>query len=249
MRGNTQAHSLHTDLPADASALKSAHRGVPTNLMENLRFGDGDLLRDGTGDHHHGRTLKGRYIVRVGWDDVRGWFAEVRMWMFPDNICMLIITWQGGTLIGTARSAAFRTPEGRLSAARNLIKEGIDALAVCGGDGSLTGADLFRSEWPSLVSQLLTQGVITEEQAEKHGHLKIVGLVGSIDNDMSMTDLTIGAPTALHRICEAIDNINSTAASHSRAFVLEVMGRHCGWLALLAGVRYVVTTADIQCLW
>jgi 6-phosphofructokinase 1 len=78
--------------------------------------------------------------------------------------------------------------------------------------------------------------MITEEQAGKHGHLKIVGLVGSIDNDMSMTDLTIGAPTALHRICEAIDNINSTAASHSRAFVLEVMGRHCGWLALLAGV-------------
>src|ERR1700730_10542998 len=59
---------------------------------------------------------------------------------------------------------------------------------------------------------------------------------------MSMTDLTIGAPTALHRICEAIDNINSTAASHSRAFVLEVMGRHCGWLALLAGIRDVVTT-------
>lgn len=218
VRGNTQAHAIHADLPADASALKCAHRGVPTNLTQNLRFGDGDLLRDGTGDHHHGRTLKGRYIVRVGWDDVRGWFAE------------------GGTLIGTARSAAFRTPDGRLSAAHNLIKEGIDALAVCGGDGSLTGADLFRSEWPSLVSQLLTQGMITEEQAEKHGHLKIVGLVGSIDNDMSMTDLTIGAPTALHRICEAIDNINSTAASHSRAFVLEVMGRHCGWLALLAGV-------------
>lgn len=57
---------------------------------------------------------------------------------------------------------------------------------------------------------------------------------------MSMTDMTIGAPTALHRICEAIDSINSTAASHSRAFVLEVMGRHCGWLALLAGVAYVI---------
>ena len=56
---------------------------------------------------------------------------------------------------------------------------------------------------------------------------------------MSMTDLTIGAPTALHRICEAIDSINSTAASHQRAFVLEVMGRHCGWLALMAGVAYV----------
>ena len=56
---------------------------------------------------------------------------------------------------------------------------------------------------------------------------------------MSMTDLTIGAPTALHRICEAIDSINSTAASHKRAFVLEVMGRHCGWLALMAGVACV----------
>ena len=79
-------------------------------------------------------------------------------------------------------------------------------------------------------------GKISEHKAKAHAHLKIVGLVGSIDNDMSLTDLTIGAPTALHRICEAIDNINSTAASHSRAFVLEVMGRHCGWLALLAGV-------------
>lgn len=82
-------------------------------------------------------------------------------------------------------------------------------------------------------------GKITDAQAVQHGHLKIVGLVGSIDNDMSMTDMTIGAPTALHRICEAIDSINSTAASHQRAFVLEVMGRHCGWLALMAGVAYV----------
>lgn len=80
-------------------------------------------------------------------------------------------------------------------------------------------------------------GKISDEQAKSYGHLKIVGLVGSIDNDMSMTDMTIGAPTALHRICEAIDNIESTAFSHSRAFVVEVMGRHCGWLALLAGVR------------
>ncbi|CAK5283795.1 unnamed protein product [Mycena citricolor] len=87
-----------------------------------------------------------------------------------------------------------------------------------------------------LVATLRSQGKISEAQANAHAHLKIVGLVGSIDNDMSMTDLTIGAVTALHRICEAIDNINSTAASHSRAFVLEVMGRHCGWLALLAGV-------------
>ncbi|KAI9568228.1 phosphofructokinase domain-containing protein [Boletus coccyginus] len=217
VRGNTMAHLSYNVPLADPTAAQRAD----TNLVENLRFGDADLLRDGTSDHPSSQSLKGRYIVRVGFDDVRGWFAEAP---------------QGGTLIGTARSKAFRTPEGRLSAAHNLIKEGIDALVVCGGDGSLTGADVFRTEWPSLLESLHAQGKITPDQLAKHGHLRIVGLVGSIDNDMSLTDLTIGAPTALQRICEAIDNINSTASSHSRAFVLEVMGRYCGWLALLAGV-------------
>ncbi|KAI0749787.1 6-phosphofructokinase [Daedaleopsis nitida] len=220
VRGNSEGHRHAHSVAAPASPrLKSeeAAQGAES-FIHNLRYGDGELLKDGTGDHPSGRTLKGRYIVRVGWDDVRGWFSE------------------GGTLIGTARSVAFRTREGRLTAAYNMIKEGIDALAVCGGDGSLTGADVFRAEWPGLVNELRTTGRITDDQATKHAHLKIVGLVGSIDNDMSMTDLTIGAPTALHRICESIDNINSTAYSHSRAFVLEVMGRHCGWLALMAGV-------------
>ncbi|KAL5503847.1 PFK1 [Sanghuangporus vaninii] len=190
-------------------------------LINNLRFGDGDLLKEGEGDaieHPGGKSLKGRYIIRVGWDDVRAWFAE------------------GGTLIGTARSAAFRTKEGRLAAANNLITEGIDSIVVCGGDGSLTGADVFRAEWPSLVNELRQSNTITSEQAERYAHLNIAGTVGSIDNDMSMTDITIGAYTALHRICESIDNINSTAFSHSRAFVVEVMGRHCGWLALMAGI-------------
>jgi len=82
--------------------------------------------------------------------------------------------------------------------------------------------------------------LITNEQLEKHSYLRLVGLVGSIDNDMCMTDLTIGAPTALQRICESLDNINSTAYSHSRAFVVEVMGRDCGWLALMAGIAYVI---------
>ena len=99
------------------------------------------------------------------------------------------------------------------------------------------------SRWVLLLRSLHDQtGKITDTQVANHGHLKIVGLVGSIDNDMSMTDLTIGAPTALHRICEAIDSINSTAASHKRAFVLEVMGRHCGWLGLMAGVAYAMDT-------
>ncbi|KAJ6513255.1 phosphofructokinase domain-containing protein [Mycena sanguinolenta] len=218
VRGNTEAEAESESNHIPPSAHHSDFPPAATNIINNLRFGYGELLKDGTGDYASGKTLKGRYIVRVGWDDVRGWFTE------------------GGTLIGTARSKEFRTREGRLAAAYNLIKEGIDALVVCGGDGSLTGADVFRAEWPELIADLRAQGKISEEQVKKHSHLRIVGLVGSIDNDMSMTDLTIGAPTALHRICEAIDNINSTAFSHSRAFVLEVMGRHCGWLALLAGV-------------
>lgn len=217
VRGNADAEAPAPELVPELTTTLDVEIREPA-FINNLRFGDGALLRDGTGDNTGGRTLKGRYIVRVGWDDVRGWFAE------------------GGTLIGTARSQAFRTPEGRLIAAYNLIKEGIDALAVCGGDGSLTGADVLRSEWPTLIQTLRSQDRITDEQVASHGHLRIVGLVGSIDNDMSMTDLTIGAPTAMHRICEAIDNIHSTAISHSRAFVLEVMGRHCGWLTLMGGV-------------
>lgn len=142
----------------------------------------------------------------------------------------------GGTVIGSARSAAFRTREGRLEAAFNLVSRGIDALVVIGGDGSLTGANLFRQEWQSLLVELQTQGRLTEDIVARHPHLSIVGLVGSIDNDMFGTDMTIGADTALHRIVEAVDAIASTAASHQRSFVVEVMGRHCGYLALMAGL-------------
>eukprot|EP01117_Protostelium_nocturnum_P009250 TRINITY_DN330_c0_g1_i1.p1 TRINITY_DN330_c0_g1~~TRINITY_DN330_c0_g1_i1.p1 ORF type:complete len:968 (+),score=198.85 TRINITY_DN330_c0_g1_i1:303-3206(+) len=167
---------------------------------------------------YEGLVKGGSLIKKMEWHDVRGWLSE------------------GGTLIGTARCSAFRERSGRLLSARNLISSGIDALIICGGDGSLTGADIFRAEWPGLVQELLANGQITEEQAKHYGHLTIVGLVGSIDNDMSSTDATIGAYSSLTRICESVDSIFATAYSHSRAFVIEVMGRHCGWLALMAGI-------------
>jgi 6-phosphofructokinase 1 len=143
---------------------------------------------------------------------------------------------QGGTVIGTARSEAFRSRDGRRRAAANLVTAGIDCLVVIGGDGSLTGADLFRQEWPGLLDELVRAGDITPELAAAHPALKIVGLAGSIDNDMVGTDMTIGTDTALHRITQALDALSSTAASHQRSFVVEVMGRHCGYLALRGAI-------------
>ncbi|HMO10829.1 MAG TPA: 6-phosphofructokinase, partial [Actinotalea sp.] len=143
---------------------------------------------------------------------------------------------RGGTVIGTARSAAFRTREGRLAAAANLVRRGIDRLVVIGGDGSLTGTDTFRAEWPDLLAELAAAGRVDDDAPRHHAHLVIAGVVGSIDNDMVGTDMTVGADTALHRIIEAIDALSSTAASHQRSFVVEVMGRHCGYLALMSAI-------------
>ena len=143
---------------------------------------------------------------------------------------------RGGTIIGTARSADFRTREGQRRAARNLLVNGIDGLVVIGGDGSLTGANEFRHAWSGLLQELVASGEIDQAQANAHPQLAIIGMVGSIDNDMYGTDMTIGADSALHRITEAIDAISSTADSHQRTFVVEVMGRHCGYLTLMAGL-------------
>jgi len=167
---------------------------------------------------YEGMVKGGDLIKRMVWEDVRGWLSE------------------GGTLIGTARCKAFRERAGRLASAKNLILNGIDALIICGGDGSLTGADIFRAEWPSLLKELVEKGELQQSQVAPYEQLAICGLVGSIDNDMTGTDATIGCYSSLTRICQAVDFIDATAYSHSRAFVVEVMGRHCGWLALMAGV-------------
>ncbi|GIJ92567.1 6-phosphofructokinase, alpha subunit [Aspergillus pseudoviridinutans] len=167
---------------------------------------------------YEGLVHGGNMIRQLHWEDVRGWLSK------------------GGTLIGSARSMAFRERAGRLRAAKNMVLRGIDALVVCGGDGSLTGADVFRSEWPGLLEELVKNGELTEEQIKPYKVLNIVGLVGSIDNDMSGTDATIGCYSSLTRICDAVDDVFDTAFSHQRGFVIEVMGRHCGWLALMSAI-------------
>uniref|UniRef100_A0A8C1IX32 6-phosphofructokinase n=1 Tax=Cyprinus carpio TaxID=7962 RepID=A0A8C1IX32_CYPCA len=143
---------------------------------------------------------------------------------------------EGGTVIGSARCKDFRTHEGRLRAALNLVQRGITNLCVIGGDGSLTGANLFREEWSGLLDELVQSGEISEEASQIHSALHIVGMVGSIDNDFCGTDMTIGTDSALHRIIEVVDAIMTTAQSHQRTFVLEVMGRHCGYLALVSAL-------------
>uniref|UniRef100_A0A8D1F1D2 ATP-dependent 6-phosphofructokinase n=1 Tax=Sus scrofa TaxID=9823 RepID=A0A8D1F1D2_PIG len=127
-------------------------------------------------------------------------------WLSVSNIIQL-----GGTVIGSARCKAFTTREGRLAAAYNLVQRGITNLCVIGGDGSLTGANIFRSEWGSLLAELVSEGRISESTAQTYSHLSIAGLVGSIDNDFCGTDMTIGTDSALHRIMEVIDAITTTA--------------------------------------
>ena len=121
---------------------------------------------------------------------------------------------RGGTFLKSARSVAFRTPEGRKTAYENLQKHGIDALVVIGGDGSLTGAHLLFEEFG----------------------IPSIGIPGTIDNDLSGTDTTIGFDTACNTAVQAIDKIRDTASSHDRLFFVEVMGRDAGFIAINAGI-------------
>lgn len=196
------------DAPGMNAAVRAALRSALHRGIEVYAIYEG----------YQGMITGGDLIRRMHWNDAGG------------------ILQRGGTVIGSARSTAFRTREGRLAAARNLIERGIDSLVVIGGDGSLTGANLFRQEWPELLAALVEAGTIDQAMVDQHPYLAIVGLVGSIDNDMFGTDMTIGADTALRRITDAIDAISSTAASHQRSFVVEVMGRNCGYLALMSAL-------------
>lgn len=121
---------------------------------------------------------------------------------------------RGGTILKTARSQEFRTPEGRKQAYDNLVKFGIDAMIVIGGDGTFTGASIFQKEF----------------------NFPIVGLPGTIDNDLFGTDYTIGYDTAVNTVVEAVDKIRDTADSHDRLFIIEVMGRDAGFIALRSGI-------------
>lgn len=122
---------------------------------------------------------------------------------------------QGGTILRTARSQDFRTPEGRKKAHENLRKRNIDYVVAIGGDGTFTGADVFMAEYPEV---------------------KFVGIPGTIDNDLYGTDYTIGFDTAINTAMNAIDAIKDTANAHDRLFFIEVMGRDAGFIALRCAI-------------
>ena len=196
----------------DAQGMNAAVRAVVRVALEN------NLETFAIFEGYQGMVEGGSRIKPFGWNDVGG------------------ILQQGGTAIGSARCQEFRERDGRRRAAFNLVQHGIEGLIIIGGDGSLTGAHVLQKEWPSLLQELTDEGEITAEAAAQYQSLKIIGMVGSIDNDMYGTDMTIGADTALHRIVDAVDAIASTAASHQRSFVVEVMGRRCGYLALMSAL-------------
>ena len=155
--GNTEEPPADAECaPQDQFNPTKATHGTTTNHAHRFlsTYGEGEHLKDGESSV----ALAGRYIIRVGWDDVRGFLQA------------------GGTLIGTARSKEFREFEGRTQAAYNLVKHGIDALVVCGGDGSLTGADKLRAEWPEHLKALVKDGRIDQELADKHQYLNIAGV-------------------------------------------------------------------------
>ncbi|KGK89761.1 6-phosphofructokinase [Desulfosporosinus sp. HMP52] len=147
------------------------------------------------------------YGISRGYEGlIHGELAEMSLGSVAD------IVLRGGTILKTARSAEMMTPEGQQKALEQLHKHEIDALVVIGGDGSFRGA------------QTLAKGI------------QIVGIPGTIDNDIPGTDLTIGFDTAVNTVIDAVGKIRDTATSHERTFVVEVMGRHCGNIALQAGI-------------
>ena len=145
----------------------------------------------------------------------RGYEGMINGEFLPmDRRSVANIIQRGGTILKTARSAAFMTPEGRKEAHRQLENQNIDALICIGGDGTFTGAKIFGDEY----------------------NIPILGLPGTIDNDLYGTDFTIGYDTAINTVTDAVDKIRDTAESHDRVFIVEVMGRDSGLIALRSGI-------------
>ncbi len=175
-----------------------------------------------SGGDSPGMNAAARAVVRTAlYEGVKVWgikdgyhgLLEERMFEMQSKDVGDIIQ-RGGTFLGTARCKRWKTPEGRMLGYQHLVDRGIQGLCVIGGDGSLRGASLLSQETG----------------------IPIVGLPGTIDNDVWGSDYTIGCDTAANTIIDAINKLRDTASAHRRVIVMEVMGRSSGWLALVAGI-------------
>ena len=175
-----------------------------------------------SGGDSPGMNAAARAVVRTAlYEGVKVWgikdgyhgLLEERMFEMQSKDVGDIIQ-RGGTFLGTARCKRWKTPEGRMLGYQHLVDRGIQGLCVIGGDGSLRGASLLSQETG----------------------LPIVGLPGTVDNDVWGSDYTIGCDTAANTIIDAINKLRDTASAHRRVIVMEVMGRSSGWLALVAGI-------------
>lgn len=180
-----------------------------------------------------------RAAVRTGikWDaNVYGIYYGYEG-MIQDNIKLLewnntnSIIDEGGTILFSARSKGFREKESRKEAVFNLAKRKIEGMLVLGGDGSIQGGTILRNEFHEHVEALIKEGRLPEDTPKT---LNLVAIPASIDNDIPYTDISLGADTALHRVVESVDSVITTMISHDRIFVMEVMGRDCGWIALMS---------------
>jgi 6-phosphofructokinase 1 len=246
MSGTTEASKAHPPLQSQATIaeIEQDEDAVATKWEPGRKMANIGVLTSG-GDSP-GMNAAVRAVVRMGiFCGAKVFFIregyqglvdggsniELAKWSKVSNIIQI-----GGTVIGSARCMDFKERWGRLKAAENLLEHEIKNLVVIGGDGSLTGANLFREEWSCLLEELVTTSVISREKADNFAHIDVVGIVGSIDNDFCGSDMDIGVDSALHRIMECVDAITTTAVSHQRTFVMEVMGRHCGYLALVTAI-------------
>ncbi|CAJ0584421.1 unnamed protein product, partial [Mesorhabditis spiculigera] len=185
-----------------------------------------------------------RAVVRTGL------FVNCRVFYVYDGFRGLVdnrvqeATWEsatsliqkGGSVLGVAPCEEFKTREGRLKGAKTLVLHGINNLIVIGGGGSMEALQTFKQEWRSLVQELVSKGLVPDNMGRPLQDLGVCGIPCAVTNDIWGTEMTLGADSALTRVIDSVDHVEASLNSSQRVFIVEVLGKHCGFLAMTAGL-------------
>ncbi|CAJ0568338.1 unnamed protein product, partial [Mesorhabditis spiculigera] len=185
-----------------------------------------------------------RAVVRTGL------FVNCRVFYVYDGFRGLVdnrvqeATWEsatsliqkGGSVLGVAPCDEFKTREGRLKGAKTLVLHGINNLIVIGGGGSMEALQTFKQEWRSLVQELVSKGLVPDNMGRPLQDLGVCGIPCAVTNDIWGTEMTLGADSALTRVIDSVDHVEASLNSSQRVFIVEVLGKHCGFLAMTAGL-------------